>query len=76
MKRKDYLKEIRALSDAELQERANTIAEEAMKLRFRKKVGQLEQSHQMNDLRKNLARVRTELAARNAQTMTAEATAA
>ncbi len=59
MKRRDMLKELRGLSAKDLQERAKKTAEEAMKLRFRKASGQLEQSHRIGQLQRELARVLT-----------------
>lgn len=59
MKRKEFLGEIEGLSVEELQARASEIGEELMKLRFRKAVGQLEQSHLPGQLKRNLARVNT-----------------
>jgi len=59
MKRRDMLKELRGLSASDLQARAKKTAEEAMKLRFRKASGQLEQSHRLGQLQRELARVLT-----------------
>ena len=59
MKRKEFLKEIKALSRDDLVTRSRSLAEEAMKLRFRKGNGQLEQSHRLKQVKKELARVNT-----------------
>jgi len=59
MKRKEIIADINGLTAEDLQSRARSIAEELMKLRFRKASGQLEQSHRIPQLRKNLARVQT-----------------
>ena len=59
MKQKDLLNELKKLDKAALSTRARGIAEELMKLRFRKKTGQLEQTHRLRDLRRELARVLT-----------------
>lgn len=59
MKRRELLKELKALSDTDLKERARSIQEELMKLRFRAASGQLEKSHRMRELRRTLARVKT-----------------
>jgi len=64
MKRKEFLAELSRLSLGELEERACAIAEELMKLRFRKGSGQLEQTHRLGELKRNLARVRTMMVAR------------
>lgn len=61
MKTKEFLKEIKGLSREDLKEKARSIAEELMKLRFRKVSGQVEQSHRLGQLRRNLARVQTQI---------------
>jgi ribosomal protein L29 len=59
MKRKDLLSELRGLSAAGLKERGAKVAEELMKLRFRQTTGQLTQSHRLQILRRELARIKT-----------------
>ena len=61
MKRREMIAEIKKLSAEELKTRAVSMAEELMKLRFRKASGQLTQSHHMRTVRRNLARVQTQL---------------
>jgi len=61
MKRKELIREIRTLSETDLKERARSIAEERMKLRFRKASGQVEQPHRLIALRRELARIQTVL---------------
>ena len=61
MKRSELIKDLRALSVPELRERGVKTAEELMKRRFRHKTGQLEQTHRLNELRKEIARVETVL---------------
>ena len=61
MKSKKFVEEISKLTTAELQEKARVTAEELMKLRFRKTSGQLQQTHHMGQLRKNLARIQTQI---------------
>ena len=61
MKRKEFLGELGKLSTVELRERARTLAEEIMKLRFRKSGGQLEQTHRLGELKRSMARVQTVL---------------
>ena len=60
-KRKDFLTELRGLDVASLQERGRVNAEEAMKLRFNKLAGQLEQSHRLSELRRQQAQIQTRL---------------
>ena len=63
MKKIDMLKELRGMEASGLAEKALTLKEELMKLRFRQASGQLEQAHQIPHLRRNLARVRTAISA-------------
>lgn len=67
MKRKDFLKEIGELSVGDLQTRANSMAEELMKLRFRSASGQLTQGHRIGEIKRNLARVQGLLTQKNAE---------
>lgn len=57
MKQKDFMKEIKKLSNDEIKERARTLGEELMKLKLRSASGQLEQNHRIRQTRRNLARV-------------------
>jgi large subunit ribosomal protein L29 len=66
MKRRDTIKELTQLTAQDLQSKARSMAEELMKLRFRKASGQLEQSHRIPELRKNLARVQSFLTSKSA----------
>ena len=63
MKKKEFNEKIKSASKADLTAQAKSLAEELMKLRFRKASGQLEQAHQIPQIRRNLARVRTALSA-------------
>ena len=67
MKRKEFLKEIGGLSTEDLRARANSMAEELMKLRFRNASGQLTQGHRIGELKRNLARVLGTISARAVQ---------
>jgi large subunit ribosomal protein L29 len=59
MKRKDFLKEIANLDKASLEQRAAELAEEMMRLRFKKATSQLENPNRLRDVRRSLARVST-----------------
>jgi ribosomal protein L29 len=59
MKRREFLKEINGFDKAALQEKANKLAEELMRLRFKQGSKQLEKSHQLKETRRALARVET-----------------
>jgi large subunit ribosomal protein L29 len=72
MKKKDYFGELKSMSKNDLVDRARTLAEEIMKLRFRRASGQLEKAGQVREIRRNLARVKTVL---RAQALSAQETA-
>ncbi len=59
MKEKDFLKEIRGKSGAELRGVSKTLREQLMRLRFRKAAGQLAQPSQISILKRNIARIET-----------------
>ena len=59
MKRREFLKEISGFDKAALQEKANKLAEDLMRLRFKQSSKQLEKSHQLKETRRALARVQT-----------------
>ncbi|NDC37389.1 MAG: 50S ribosomal protein L29 [Proteobacteria bacterium] len=61
MKSKEFIIQLKSLTEAELRERARSLSEELMKLRFRKASGQLQQTHRLGEIRRNLARVETAL---------------
>jgi large subunit ribosomal protein L29 len=61
MKRKDFLKEINGMDAAALQEKANKLAEELMRLRFKQASKQLDKGHLLGQTRRQLARVQTAL---------------
>jgi ribosomal protein L29 len=59
MKRRKFLKEIAELDKAALQDKANGLAQELMKLRFKQASKQLEKGHLLKETRRALARVQT-----------------
>ena len=59
MKSTNLMKDLKALSAQELKSRGVKISQEMMKLRFQKTTGQLKQTHRINELRRELARVNT-----------------
>jgi ribosomal protein L29 len=67
MKRRDFLKEIAGLDKAALQSKANQLAEELMRLRFKQASNQLEKGHLLQQTRRSLARVQTLLNKTTAQ---------
>jgi large subunit ribosomal protein L29 len=66
MKRKDFLKEINGMDAVALQEKANKLAEELMRLRFKQASKQLDKGHLLGQTRRQLARVQTALTAKKA----------
>ncbi len=59
MKRKEELKSFRELGVDALKEKVSSLEEELMRLRFRHSSGQLDNSAQLGNLRRSLARVKT-----------------
>ncbi len=59
MKRRDFFKEISSLDKSSLEQRAGQLAEELMRLRFKKATSQLENPNRLKDVRRSLARVST-----------------
>ncbi|MGA1192263.1 MAG: 50S ribosomal protein L29 [Bdellovibrionota bacterium] len=59
MKKRDYLKGIRELTEEGLRERIRTLSEERMKLRFRAVSGQLNETHRIGEVRRELAQAKT-----------------
>jgi ribosomal protein L29 len=66
MKRRDFLKEIAGLDKSALQSKANQLAEELMRLRFKQGAKQLEKGHLLKQTRRDLARVQTEITKKSA----------
>lgn len=64
MKRKEFVNELNGLDKVALQERAVGLAEELMKLRFKKASKQLEKGHLLTKTRRDLARVKGILASK------------
>ena len=53
------IKEIRELSDKEIVSKINETKEELFNLRFQQATGSLEKPHKINELRKEVARMKT-----------------
>jgi large subunit ribosomal protein L29 len=66
MKRRDFIKDISGMDVVALQEKANKLAEELMRLRFKQASKQLEKGHLLGQTRRDLARVQTALTAKRA----------
>jgi large subunit ribosomal protein L29 len=61
--KKKQLEEMKGMAPAELVEKARSLAEELMRVRFKKASGQLQTPHRLRELRRNIARVQTILSA-------------
>jgi len=68
MKSKAFLQEIKDLDQGKLHEKAASLAQELMKLRFRNASGQLEHGHRIRETKRNLARVLGKLNSQKTQT--------
>lgn len=60
-------KEIRELSPAEINNKLREIREKLTQLRLRKHTGQVEKTHELHDLRKDVARLETILVQKKSQ---------
>ncbi|WP_243367994.1 50S ribosomal protein L29 [Fundidesulfovibrio soli] len=58
-------KELRGLDDAQLAEKLSQSQEELFKLRFQHATAQLEKTHRLNELKKDIARIQTVLTQKN-----------
>ncbi len=61
-------KEIRELSPAEINNKLRETREKLTQLRLRKHTGQVEKTHELHDLRKDVARLETILVQKKSQT--------
>ncbi len=59
-------KELRSMSPEELQTKLKELKEELLNLRFQKAINQLENTHRIEDVKKDIARVMTILHEMNA----------
>ena len=56
---KDFVKELRGLSQEELAKKENELKKELFDLRFQAAAGQLDQTARLNEVKKQIARVKT-----------------
>ena len=56
---KEFVKELRGLSQEELAKRENELKQELFELRFQPATGQLEQTARFKDVKKQIARIKT-----------------
>lgn len=64
MKRKDKMNEFQKLTTEEINQKINESKEELLKLRMKQATGSLENSARINELRKDVARLKTILHSR------------
>ncbi len=62
MKASTYLEELRAQSDAELQDQLVSAKKELFNLRFQNATNQLDNTARIKEVRKNIARIKTVIA--------------
>ena len=56
---KDFVKELRGLSQEELAKKENELKKELFEIRFQAATGQLDQTARLNEVKKQIARVKT-----------------
>ena len=56
---KDFVKALRGLSQEELAKKENELKKELFELRFQAAAGQLEQTARLNEVKKQIARIKT-----------------
>ncbi|MCT8186488.1 50S ribosomal protein L29 [Pseudomonas sp. HD6421] len=56
---KEFVKELRDLSQEELAKRENELKKELFELRFQASTGQLEQTARLKEVKKQIARIKT-----------------
>lgn len=67
MKSDQRLSDLRALSADQLSDELISLKKEQFNLRFQKATGQVEKTHRVGEVRKDIARIKTVLRAKQAQ---------
>jgi large subunit ribosomal protein L29 len=67
MKTKTRLEDVRRMSADELQDELLSLKKEQFNLRFQQASGQLEKTHRVREVRRDIARIKTILAAKGAK---------
>jgi large subunit ribosomal protein L29 len=67
MKKTTKLEDARGMTPDQLQDRLLELKKEQFNLRFQQATGQLEKTHRVRELRRDIARIKTILAAKGAQ---------
>jgi large subunit ribosomal protein L29 len=66
MKKMKRLEDVRAMNPDQLQDELLSLKKEQFNLRFQQASGQLEKTHRVRELRRDIARIKTMLAAKGA----------
>ncbi|MDR2337462.1 MAG: 50S ribosomal protein L29 [Deltaproteobacteria bacterium] len=66
MKKADYLKELRSISQEALQAKVSDLQEELMNIRFKHASGQLEKVSELTAIRRRIAQLKTVINEQNA----------
>ncbi len=61
------IEDVRGLTPDQLAEQLVSLKKEQFNLRFQKATGQIEKTHRVNEVRKDIARIKTVLRAKQAQ---------
>ena len=61
------IEDVRGLTPDQLAEQLVSLKKEAFNLRFQKATGQIEKTHRVNEVRKDIARIKTVLRTKQAQ---------
>jgi large subunit ribosomal protein L29 len=61
------IEDVRALTPDQLTEQLTTLKKEQFNLRFQKATGQVEKTHRVGEVRKDIARIKTVLRTKQAQ---------
>ena len=61
------IEDVRGMSPDQLTEQLVNLKKEQFNLRFQKATGQIEKTHRVNEVRKDIARIKTVLRAKQAQ---------
>ena len=61
------IEEVRGLTPDQLADQLVSLKKEQFNLRFQKATGQIEKTHRVNEVRKDIARIKTVLRAKQAQ---------
>jgi len=67
MKTKQRISDLRVMSDDQLEQEILSLKKEQFNLRFQKATGQIEKTHRVDQVRRDIARIKTHLRTKQAQ---------